>query len=171
MDPALSFYQSLSSVSFTLLGLWFTVLGLSHGGWRRDPALHRSTLHVALHFFLPGVMGLGLGAVLAAGSSVAWRVTFGVLGLVGLVESLLFLRHRGAPVARTVRSLRTLDPLLYAAIVAAVFVPGPVGGAAPLQIEGTATGLLFVVGLCYLWFAFSQRAAPTPVPDGAPPVV
>lgn len=32
MDPALSYYQSLSSVSFTLLGLWFTVLGLSHGG-------------------------------------------------------------------------------------------------------------------------------------------
>lgn len=162
MDPALSYYQSLSSVSFTLLGLWFTVLGLSHGGWRSNPVLHRSTLHVALHFFLPGLMGFG--SVLAAGNPVMWRVAFVVLGLVGLVESLGFLRHRLAAAARTVRVLRSLDPLLYALVVAAAFVPGPVLGMTPLQVAGTVTGLLFVVGLCYLWFAFAQRA-PVAVPS------
>ncbi|MEJ8280338.1 hypothetical protein [Pseudonocardia spirodelae] len=166
MDPALSFYQSLSSVSFTLLGLWFTVIGLSHGGWRSDPALHRSTLHVALHFFLPGLMGLG--SVLAGGNSVAWRVTFGVLGLIGLVESLAFLRHRLGPAAPAVRLLRLLDPLLYALVVATVFLPGPVAGVTPLQVEGAVTGLLFVVGLCYLWFAFAQRATAAPAAGSDP---
>ncbi|MCM3846808.1 hypothetical protein ND486_11465 [Pseudonocardia sp. DR1-2] len=165
MDPALSFYQSLSSISFTLLGLWFTVLGLSHGGWRSDPLLHRSTLHVALHFFLPGLMGLG--STLAAGNGLMWRITFGLLGTVGLVESLLFLRHRQGTAARTVRLLRAADPLLYALVVAVVFLPGPVAGTTPLQLEGVVTGLLFVAGLCYLWFAFAQRA-PLPAPPAAP---
>jgi hypothetical protein len=59
MDEATVFYQALSGVSFTLLGLWFGVIQFAHGGWRSDPARHRATLHIALHFFLPGTMALG----------------------------------------------------------------------------------------------------------------
>lgn len=32
MDPALTFYQALTTVSFTLLGLWFALLQFAHGG-------------------------------------------------------------------------------------------------------------------------------------------
>ncbi|MEQ3550671.1 hypothetical protein WIS52_09335 [Pseudonocardia nematodicida] len=165
MDGALSFYQNLSTVSFTLLGLWFTVLGLTHGGWRSDPLMHRSTLHVALHFFLPGLMGLV--SVLAAGNALMWRITFAVLGLVGALEALAFLRYRRAATARIVRLLRTIDPLLYVLVVVAALVQGSPLGLAPLQVEGIVTGLLFVVGMSYLWFAFAQRL-PAPPPTGAP---
>ena len=34
MDPAIAFYQSLSGVSFTLLGIWFAVMQFGHGDWR-----------------------------------------------------------------------------------------------------------------------------------------
>ena len=44
MIAALAFYQLLATASFTLLGLWFVVVGLSHGGWRTDPARHRYDL-------------------------------------------------------------------------------------------------------------------------------
>src|SRR5215207_3411722 len=46
----------------------------SHGRWRSDPVRHRTTLHIAMHFFLPGVLWLSslLGSWLAlpAGRSV-----------------------------------------------------------------------------------------------------
>ena len=71
MIAALAFYQLLATASFTLLGLWFVVVGLSHGGWRTDPARHRYDLHVALHFLLPGATGLA--AVLAGGEPLFWR--------------------------------------------------------------------------------------------------
>ena len=61
MIAALAFYQLLATASFTLLGLWFVVVGLSHGGWRTDPTRHRYDLHVALHFLLPGATGLAAG--------------------------------------------------------------------------------------------------------------
>jgi hypothetical protein len=102
MIAALAFYQLLATASFTLLGLWFVVVGLSHGGWRTDPARHRYDLHVALHFLLPGATGLA--AVLAGGEPLFWRVaallavavTSLPLGLVpmqieGMVTGLVFL--------------------------------------------------------------------------------
>jgi hypothetical protein len=49
VSAAVAFYQLLATVSFTLLGLWFVVVGLSHGPWRTDPLRHRYDLHVALH--------------------------------------------------------------------------------------------------------------------------
>ena len=71
MIAAIAFYQLLATASFTLLGLWFVVVGLSHGGWRTDPTRHRYDLHVALHFLLPGATGLA--AVLAGGEPLFWR--------------------------------------------------------------------------------------------------
>lgn len=59
MDSATDFYQTLTGTSFTLLGLWFGVMQFGHGDWRGDPRRHRSTIHIALHFFLPGMLGMG----------------------------------------------------------------------------------------------------------------
>jgi hypothetical protein len=89
MIAALAFYQLLATASFTLLGLWFVVVGLSHGGWRTDPARHRYDLHVALHFLLPGATGLA--AVLAGGERLFWRAAALLAAVAGFVESLVFL--------------------------------------------------------------------------------
>jgi hypothetical protein len=162
-DPAITFYQALAGISFTLLGLWFAVLQFGHGGWRSDGERHRSGLHIALHFFLPGMASLA--AMLGAGTSggLVWRLAFVVAGTVGLVEALSFLTARGGPRALAGRTLRALDPVLYAFMIAAAFVPPEAFALTPLQIEGMATGSLFMVGLCFVWLAFAEAEAPTGV--------
>ncbi len=157
MDQAVSFYQTLTGVSFTLLGIWFGVMQFAHGRWRSDPELHRSTLHIALHFFLPGLAGLGSLLSGSTDGGLIWRIVFAVSGLLGLIESLSFFRAPGGPVALPGRILRAADPLLYTFMIVAVFLPPGVFGLRPLQLEGITTGLLFTLGLCYVWLAFAER--------------
>ena len=156
------FYQALSGVSFTLLGLWFGVIQFAHGGWRSDPARHRAALHIALHFFLPGTMAMG--ALLAGNSDggLLWRVAFVLGGVIGCAESVAFLAVRSGVPGFGVSALQLLDPLLYALVVLVAFVPAPVGVLTPLQLEGVVTGLLFLTGLCYVWLAFAERERPGP---------
>ncbi|GAA2849768.1 hypothetical protein GCM10010472_03510 [Pseudonocardia halophobica] len=159
MDPTVTFYQTLSGTSFTLLGLWFGVMQFAHGNWRSDPDRHAATLHLALKFFLPGVLGLAsmLGTT-AGDNGLVWRATFAIGGAIGLVESLRYLLRTGR--ARVPgRRLAVLDPLLYALVVAAAFVPAGTLAISPLQIEGIVTGLLFITGLCGVWLAFAERAS------------
>jgi hypothetical protein len=157
VDEATVFYQALSGVSFTLLGLWFGVLQFAHGGWRSDPARHRATLHIALHFFLPGTMALGSLLSGDSDGGLLWRVAFVLGGVIGCAESVTFLLVRSGVPGLGVQVLRLLDPLLYALVVVVAFVPGPVGVLAPRQLEGVLTGLLFLTGLCYVWLAFAER--------------
>jgi hypothetical protein len=156
MDPAITFYQSLSGVSFTLLGIWFAVLQMGHGDWM-DRHRHRSTLHIALHFFLPGLAGLV--AVLAAGAAdgLVWRFAFLLAGMVGLVEAVGFLLTPGGPRALSGRALRVLDVPAYLAVMAVTLVRPGEFALSPLQLAGLATGTVFTLGLCYVWLAFSER--------------
>lgn len=165
MNAAATFYQLLATVSFTLLGLWFVVQGLSHGPWHGDPGRHRSARHIALHFFLPGTMGLA--AVLAGGEPLVWRVTFLLGALIGLVESIGFLRAAPGPAGVSHRVLRALGPVLYLLVGAAALVPGPLGGLVPLQLEGIATGLVFLAGLGYVWLAYAEPAPFAEAPGSA----
>lgn len=158
MDPAITFYQALVSVSFTLLGLWFAVLQFGHGGWLSDIERHRSSLHIALHFFLPGMASMA--SLLGTGTegALVWRITFALAGLVGLAESVLFLRSPDGPRALAGRTLRALDPLLYSSMIAAAFLAPGTLPLTPLQVEGMATGSLFLFGLCYVWLAYAESA-------------
>lgn len=156
MDPSTTFYQALTSTSFTLLGLWVGVMQFAHGGWRSDPARHATTLHITLKFFLPAVLGLVSLLGTANDGGMVWRVTFVLGGLVGFAESVRHLRV-GSPVP-AVRRLGLLDPVLYLLIVAVAFLPAGTLAITPLQAEGMATGLVFVSGLVTVWFALSERA-------------
>ena len=139
------------------------VVGLSYGGWRTDPTRHRYDLHVALHFLLPGATGLA--AVLAGGEPLFWRAAALLATAAGLVESLGFLAAPGFPRARPGRALRALDPVLYAFVAAVTSLPL---GLVPMQIEGVATGLVFLAGTAYLWLAYAERSAPLPAPSASP---
>ena len=165
MIAALAFYQLLATASFTLLGLWFVVVGLSHGGWRTDPVRHRYDLHVALHFLLPGATGLA--AVLAGGEPLFWRVAALLSAIAGLAESLGFLAAPGFPRALPGRFLRALDPLLYAGVgVAAVTSPARPGADAD-RGRGHRARLPHGNGLPV---ARLRRApAPCPPPPGSQP--
>jgi hypothetical protein len=162
MDPAISFYQTLTSVSFTLLTIWFAVMQFSHGGWRSDPTLHRSTLHIALHFFLPGMLGLGSLLSSPTDGGVIWRSAFILAGVLGAAESIQFFGSPGGPTGSTHRALRALDPLLYLGLVITSFIPAKSLMLTPLQIGGMVNGALFLTGLGYVWLAFAE---PPPAED------
>jgi hypothetical protein len=175
MDPAITFYQALAGISFTLLGLWFGVAQFAHGGWRTDPGQHRAGLHVALHFFLPGMASLASMLAGDVAGGLIWRATFVMAGLTGLVEAVTFVRLRGGVDALPSRILRSLDPVLYATMVVVAFVPRGTFALTPLQLAGMATGGVFLVGLCFVWLAFAEPQAPTeptvhqaPAADPAP---
>jgi hypothetical protein len=159
MEPAVAFYQTLTSVSFTLLTIWFAVMQFAHGGWRTDGDRHRATLHIALHFFLPGM--LGLSSLLSAPSDggVIWRSAFVLAGAIGAVEAVQFLTAPEGPDGTVQRALRTLDPVLYVALVATAFVPAKATMLTPLQIGGMVNGAVFLSGLCSVWLAFAERPA------------
>jgi hypothetical protein len=162
--PGIDFYRTLTEVSFTLLGLWFTVLRLAHGGWR-GRLRHRFTLHIALHFFLPGV--IGLAAQLAEGADdggLLWRSATVVGAAIGLAESLTLRRSDGAEPTPPGWRLRVLDPVIYLAMLVSAALPQGVAGFAPLQVAGAITGALFLVGLCMAWMAFAE-AAPEPAAE------
>jgi hypothetical protein len=155
MDPAIPFYSALTSVSFTLLGIWFAVMQFGHGEWRDNR--HRSTLHIALHFFLPGLAGM---VALLAGNvagGLIWRMAFLVVGIVGVVESIGFLGAPDAPRAAVGRFLAVLGVPVYAIVAAGTFVRQDQLALTPLQLEGLANALLFVIGMCLVWLAFAER--------------
>lgn len=157
MNRAVEFYQTVSGVSFTLLGLWFTVVQFAHGGWRSDPWRQRSALHIGLHFLLPGTVAL---AALLSGSTdggLIWRTAFVLGGVAGLIESLSYLSAPGGRVTLAEGFLRITDPALYTLMAAAALLPTALLAVTPLQIEGMVTGLLFVSGLCSVWLAFAER--------------
>lgn len=158
MDTAVDFYQTLSSTSFTLLGIWFAVMQFSHGGWWSDPRRHRSTMHVALHFFLPGMVGLGALLSTPTDGGLLWRAVFVIGGIVGLAESVSYLGADAGPRTAASRALRAFDPLWFALMIVAALLPGGVFVLSPLQIEGVATGLLFLTGMCSVWIAFAEPA-------------
>jgi hypothetical protein len=154
------FYQTLSQMSFTLLGVWFAVIQFGNGRWHSPGWRHRANLHIALHFFLPGF--LGLGALLSTGDDggLIWRIAFVLGALAGLGESLSFLRQPGRSSALPRRVLGPADPVLYALMVVAAVLPPRLFVVTPLQIEGVVTGLILMSGLCYVWLAFAERPAP-----------
>ena len=139
MDPSVLFYQTLTSVSFTLLGLWFGVMQFAHGGWRSDPDRHRTTMHIALHFFLPGALGLAALLGTSGSTGVVWRATFVLGGLVGLFESIVYLTAARPAFGFGSQLLRLLTPVLWALVVIAAFVPSPSPNFTALQAEGIAS--------------------------------
>jgi len=169
MDPAITFYQALAGISFTLLGLWFGVVQFAHGGWRTDPRQHRAGLHVALHFFLPGMASLASMLAGQVAGGLIWRTTFVAAGLIGVVEAVLFVRLQRGVDALPSRILRSVDPVLYATMVVVAFVPQGTFAITPLQLAGMATGGVFLVGLCFVWLAFAEPQDGR-IPTDQPPV-
>jgi hypothetical protein len=156
MDPAITFYQALAGVSFTLLGLWFTVLQLIPGNRRADPRRHRANLHTALHVLLPGMASLAAMLADETINGLVWRATFLVAGLIGFAEAVSSMRRPKRSEALSSRILRSVDPVLYAAMGAVAFVPRDTFELTPLQLAGMATGGVFLVGLCFVWLAFAE---------------
>src|SRR5688500_4768813 len=82
LDTA-TFYATTSALSFTLPGLWWSVVQFRHDQMTVDRGRRRLAVVLSLHFILPGLMSLG--ALLTGDAPIGWRVTFGTAGIAGMV--------------------------------------------------------------------------------------
>jgi len=157
-----TFYQTVSTFCFTLLGLWWGVLQLRHDEWTTDPQRRRLAHSVYLSFLIPGAMSLG--SQLAGEARWVWQVVFLVAAVFGLVSTLFFIRSTVAA-SSLMRRARWLVLVLYGLI--AVFAAFPdwaaISGLKPLQVEGLVLALLVFLGVNFAWayLAEPKRAPAT----------
>jgi hypothetical protein len=149
-----TFYVTVSSISFTLLGLWWVVVQ-GRDTWRMNVARRRMAYVVSLHFVLPGVMSVL--ALVAPDLGVLWRITFVTAGLLGLlgagyVAATLTDEH---DCPRLVRVIEWVAIPIYVVIAIVAVVPELVAtlgiGLTPLQVEGIILAILLFFGVQAAW--------------------
>ena len=159
MNDVDAFYQSVATVSFTLLGLWWVVLELKSRDLQLDGRRRRHAYGVALFFLLPGVMSMV--SSVNSDHAALWRLAFGVTAAAGIAEVVLYLTTGGrrAPGAF---ALRIFGVVLYVLIAAFAVRPGLVGDLgielSPREVEAVLVALLVVVGVNLAWFGITESS-------------
>jgi hypothetical protein len=151
------FYRAVSSISFTLLGLWWVVLQLKFREGAGDARRRRHAYGVALFFLLPGVMSL-LSSVNSSNSAL-WRIAFGVSAVIGVVEVGLYLTSGGRKAAAptVVRACGMVLYVLIAIVALRPAVTEDVGlELVPREVEAILVALLVVVGTHLAWFGLTE---------------
>jgi hypothetical protein len=149
------FYQSVSTASFTLLGLWLVVVQ-ARDEWRFAVARRRMAYIVSLHFLLPGAMSVL--ALAAPEQAIVWRASFAIAGALGVVGVALISQtlRQDADAPRIVRWLQWVVLPIYVVITALAIAPGIVEaiglGLTPLQTEAIVLSLLLFFGVQSAWF-------------------
>ena len=144
------FYIAFATVCFTLLGLWIIVVQTRHADWRRLPIHRRRAYGVALHFSLPGLMGLI--ALIDPDSTQLWRIAFAIAAAGGAV--VLVLVRGPAPTWLGMASYVTAV-LLYVLIAIVAIAPGIIAdlgvSARPVRVEAVLLTVLVFLGANVAW--------------------
>jgi len=152
-----AFYQAIATISFVLLGLWWLVAQVKYEEWRGDPARRRHAYGISLYFLLPGMMALG--ASVNSDVNLLWRVAFGVTGVLGAMEVLLYLRSGPLRTAPQL-ALRVVGSVVYLAIVVLAIKPTlavALGtGLKPREVEGVLLTVLLFIGANIAWFGLME---------------
>jgi hypothetical protein len=164
-----TFYTTVSSISFTLLGLWWVVVQ-GRETWRMNPARRRMAYVVSLHFVLPGVMSIL--ALVAPDLGLLWRATFVVAGLFGLVGAgyvaTTLTEEHDCP--RLVRIIEWIAVPIYVLIAIVAIVPEAVGSLGlsltPLQVEGIILAILIFFGVQAAWILMVEPPRETVTEPG-----
>lgn len=89
-----SFYSTVTTFCFTLLGLWWGVVQFRHKEWMNDPLKRRMANGVYLAFLVPGITSLG--AQIAPDVRGMWNLVFIVGSIGGFIAQLVMMRARQA---------------------------------------------------------------------------
>jgi hypothetical protein len=149
------FYQSVSTASYTHLGLWLVVVQ-ARDEWRFVVARRRMAYIVSLHFLLPGAMSVL--ALAAPDQAIVWRVSFAVAGAIGVIGVALIAQtlRQDADAPRLVRWQQWVVLPVYIVITAPAIAPGIVQALGlsltPLQTEAIVLSLLLFFGVQSAWF-------------------
>jgi hypothetical protein len=152
-----SYYRAVSTVSFTLLGLWWVVAQSRYQRGGGSARQRRHATGIALFFLLPGIMCLI--ASVNSDLSALWRVAFGACAAIGLVEVALYFATDGARTAAA-RALRACGFALYALIAAVAIDPSLAAesgvGLRAQEVASILLGLLLFVGANLVWLGLTE---------------
>lgn len=156
-----AFYSLMAVTSFTLVGLWWTVVE-RHPEWKRDQRSRRLAGGVYLSFLLPGLMSTF--AQIDPSNPLIWRISFGATAIVGLVTTLAVLRIDRSATRGPFRRHRWLVGVLYLLILVLGTFPTVAGliGLTPLQAASLALVALIILGHGLAWEFMME-----PAPDSA----
>jgi hypothetical protein len=154
------FYLAFATVCFTLLGLWIIVVQTRHADWRRRSVHRRRAYGVALHFSLPGVMGLL--SLIDPASTTLWRISFAIAAGGGAI--VLVLVRGPAPTWLGMASYAAAV-LLYALVAVVAIAPSVVAdlgmSAPPLRVEAVLLTILVFLGVNVAWLLLFDEASST----------
>jgi hypothetical protein len=160
------FYGPFSSISFTILGLWFVVAQTRYSDWMASPEHRRRASAVSLHFALPGLMSLL--SLSDPGNQALWRTTFALAGALGAAGLAVVNRGPSLPPSEpVVRVIHWVSIGLYLAIAGVALVAPAFE--APLRVEAVLLSLLVFFGVCLAWLLmFEPGDEPEPPPAPKP---
>jgi hypothetical protein len=158
-----TFYSTVAQLCFVLLGLWWVVVQFKFETWKGDRRRRRTSRHVSLYFLLPGIMSLF--ALLSSRVTVLWRIGFGVMAAIGVIEAVLALTGRDRETRPSRQIVTVLTGLLFLAIAIFALAPslatGLPGDLRPIEVEGILVSVLLFVGTTYAWAMFVEEETTT----------
>lgn len=148
-----TFYQTVTTFCFTLIGLWWGVVQFRHDEWMNDPNHRRMAYAIHLSFLIPGVMSLG--SLVSQDARIIWQLVFVIAGAVGGLGMFLIMQTIKSPVARGWLFAwgKWIVLLLYAFVVIIALAPDltkPLN-LKPLQVEGLLLSILVFLGVSFAW--------------------
>lgn len=148
-----TFYSTVATFCFTLLGLWWAVVQYRHKEWMHDPAKRRMANGVYLAFLIPGIMSLG--AQIAPDVRGVWQLVFVSGSLGGVIANVWMLRARQSDTTKGFSATigRWLVLALYALMLLTALAPATYGivGLTGLQGEAIWVTLLILLGTMLAW--------------------
>jgi len=159
------FYIAFATVCFTLLGLWIIVVQTRHADWRRLSLYRRRAYGVALHFSIPGVMGLL--ALIDPVSTQLWRTTFAIAAAGGAVVLLLVRGPAPTWIGMAAYGVAVMLYILIAVVAIAPRIVRDLGIASlPIRVEAVLLTALVFVGVNVAWLLlFDDTSTPARAPD------
>lgn len=145
-----TFYATLSTFCFALVGLWWAVVQVRFEAWMPNPGYRRLAHSIHYTFLVPG--GMSLGALLSGDQRLVWQGVFAVASVCGIAMAagaITILPGRGWRIGQIV----TL--ICYALILVVSLTPALVTGSglglAPLQVTGLLVTAIVVLGANFAW--------------------
>jgi cytochrome bd-type quinol oxidase subunit 2 len=150
-----AFYGVVTTINFTLLGLWWLAVKDRDDLFSRNAASRHAAYLVSLQFAIPATVSLL--AQVAPDEPAVWRFAFSGAGIVGAVGIAVLAREiwlsteaRIAPVL-----FAFLGVPLYVIVVVVAWVPSLVGDVGltlkPIQIEGLIFSVIAFLGVQEAW--------------------
>jgi hypothetical protein len=149
-----TFYATLSSICFTLVGLWWVVVQFKYDLFMSSPSLRVAAYVATMHFIAPGV--ISLVSVLVSQEAAIWRVGSFAGSALGIVAS--FAALRSGKLAGSQRLIEVALLILFGVLAVLSFVTVPIFGLKPIMVESLVDVLVIVLGVQYAWQFFAGDA-------------